>query len=351
MDFLGHKRALLDFIFAKIREASGDIRGPVADLFSGSGAVATAFKKRGFQVLANDQLYWCALLSEAQLLNDGHPRFSRLIKSAPRVFSGPNPPYERVLALLEKLHGRKGFIYRSYSPASVRFGSPARMYFTEANAARIDGIRAQIEEWRPLLERGEFALLVSTLVMAATECSNIAGTFGCYLKHWKPRSLAALRLKPLEVSCTGTSGHEVYSEDAQTLVSRVRVAVAYADPPYTKRQYAAYYHVLETIALFDEPLLLGSTGLRPWKEKSSPYCFRRKAPLALEQLVSRLNCGHFFLSYNEDGQIPHQGILEILGRYGVARTFETRSRRYKSSSLPHKGNSVIERLYHLRLAN
>ena len=31
----------------------------------------------------------------------------------------------------------------------------------------------------------------------------------------------------------------------------------YADPPYTKRQYAAYYHILETIAAGDRPLISG----------------------------------------------------------------------------------------------
>ena len=41
----------------------------------------------------------------------------------------------------------------------------------------------------------------------------------------------------------------------------------YLDPPYTKRQYAAYYHVLETLAYGDEPEVSGVTGLRPWEGK------------------------------------------------------------------------------------
>ena len=37
----------------------------------------------------------------------------------------------------------------------------------------------------------------------------------------------------------------------------------YLDPPYTKRQYAAYYHILETISLGDEPIVEGICGIRP----------------------------------------------------------------------------------------
>ena len=37
----------------------------------------------------------------------------------------------------------------------------------------------------------------------------------------------------------------------------------YLDPPYTKRQYAAYYHILEAISLGDEPIVEGICGIRP----------------------------------------------------------------------------------------
>ena len=48
-------------------------------------------------------------------------------------------------------------------------------------------------------------------------------------------------------------------------------------PADTKRQYAAYYHILETIAHGDEPVVEGITGLRPWKSKASDFCYKRRA--------------------------------------------------------------------------
>lgn len=222
------------------------------------------------------------------------------------------------------------------------------MYFTEENAGRIDAIRGQIKEWNDLLTRGERALLLWDLIRAANAVSNIAGTYGCYLKHWKERARQPLMLTGSTIERSSLS-HQVFCDDANEVAKNIRCSIIYADPPYTKRQYAAYYHILETIAVGDEPELEGSTGLRPWQEKSSDYCYKNKAPHALEDLVSNLRCDHFFLSYNADGQIPHELILEILRKSGKVKFFEKPYRRYKSSGRPHKGENVVERLYHLAL--
>src|SRR5690606_16072947 len=80
--------------------------------------------------------------------------------------------------------------------------------------------------------------------------------------------------------------------------------VVYLDPPYTKRQYAAYYHLLETIALGDEPSVEGVTGLRPWREKASDFCYRTRALGALTSLVNKLPARRIVISYSDDAHIP-----------------------------------------------
>lgn len=135
--------------------------------------------------------------------------------------------------------------------------------------------------------------------------------------------------------------------NAAELAPQLECGIVYADPPYTKRQYAAYYHILETVARWDNPPLSGSTGLRPWQERSSDWCYRTRAGRALSDLVAQTRCRHFFLSYSTDGHIKHDAILRILGRHGRVRTFEISHRRYKSSRRRYSSSSVIERLYHL----
>ncbi len=348
IEFLGHKKSLLQFILSHIEQEVSPEPSDFTDLFCGTSVVSAAFKESGYKVTANDQLVWCSISAEAVLLNDGEPSFEGVIpfveERRDTLFGSTT--YGNVLALLNSLPPKRDFIYRSYSPASKRYSAFERMYFTEENAGRIDAIRAQIREWDSLLTRGERALLLWDLIRAANAVSNIAGTYGCYLKHWKERSLQTLMLTPSHIA-RNSLPHRVFCGDANEVAKNIRGSIVYADPPYTKRQYAAYYHILETIAVGDEPALEGSTGLRPWQEKSSDYCYKSKAPGALEDLVSKLQADHFFLSYNADGQIPHGSILEILKKFGEVKFFEKPYRRYKSSGRPHKGECVVERLYHL----
>lgn len=73
------------------------------------------------------------------------------------------------------------------------------------------------------------------------------------------------------------------------------VAIFYADPPYTRDHYSRFYHVLETMCLWDEPAMSTSTGrLREGKTVSrgfyrldrhqSPFCIKSQAPLAFQRM-------------------------------------------------------------------
>jgi adenine-specific DNA-methyltransferase len=333
MDFLGSKRALTAFLVEAFESSAG--RGShVADLFCGTAAISGVLRARGWQVTANDHLRLCSTFAEAALLTDAMPTFAGL----------GGPTYEMVLAELNAVPADRGFIHAHYSPAG------GRMYLTESNAARVDAVRERIRQWEPALTRGERARLLADLAIAVSRVSNTAGTYGCYLKKWKARALEPLQLTPAATPPPGTARHSVHCDDAEALAPRLESAIVYADPPYTKRQYAAYYHLLETIVVGDRPELVGSTGLRPWQDKQSDWCYRRRAPGALERLIQAVRCEHFFLSYSEDGQIPDAVIREILSQHGRVHVREIAYRRYRSSRRPHKGPEVRERLYHLAFA-
>lgn len=348
IELLGNKRSLVSFIFPRIA-AQVPAGATVLDPFTGTGTVAAALKAGGYRVVANDHLTWCATFAASILYNNEEPLFSglRLANRSAKGFT-PLRRYLDVLAELNRLPPQQGFIYRNYSPASRATTGVERRYFTEWNAGRIDAIRTRIEQWRPQLTEGERALLLTDLLRAATAVSNVAGTYGCYLKAWKRRALEPFMLTPARFVPGSFTSHTVACEDAATLLERHHASVVYADPPYTKRQHAAYYHILETIVLNDRPTLSGTTGLRPWHRQASEFCYKAKAPGALRGLLERTSAEHFFLSYNEDGQIPHETIMAILSEFGRVRVSETLQPRYRSSRLRHKGASVTERLYHLR---
>lgn len=346
-EYIGNKRAILDFVARSVVEQSGAGPREILDLFSGTGIVSASLKTLGYTVTANDHLATCFNLTSAVLLNDRAPRFEGLAASC---LDGSNPAeaYQQVLDYLNLLTSQPGgFVHLNFSPASVEKTGVERRYFTEANAQKIDAIRDQIAAWRPVLSDAEHSLLISDLVRAVSAVSNVAGTFGCYLKQWKQRALAPLMLRPSGFIGGESEAHSVVMLEAKDMVKQSTARIIYADPPYTKRQYAAYYHVLETIVRNDKPVLTGSTGLRDWETHASDFCYKRKAPGALQDLLSAMNCEHFFLSYNEDGQMEHNQILDVMRPFGDVSYREMPLRRYKSSSRPHKGPTVAERIYHL----
>lgn len=348
VEFLGSKQSLLAFITESILRAHHS-RMTIVDLFAGTGAVSAAFKQLGYSVTANDHMTACTTMTAAKLLNSGPPAFRNVVSSMALRAPDDLSPYCRVLAHLNSLDPVAGFIQTSYSPASMERDGVARMYFTVENAGKIDAIRSEIDEWKPLLQDGEYALLVADLIRAASGVSNVAGTYGCYLKAWKQRARNPLVLWPSTFVTGQDCGHRLFSMDAESVASEVSASIFYADPPYTKRQYAAYYHVLETIARNDRPQLVGSTGLRDWQSQSSDFCYKTRALDALRRLLDKVRCEHFFLSYSEDGQMEHSSILGLLGEYGGVACTETLLRRYRSSAKAHKGPFVAERLYHLSM--
>lgn len=351
IEYIGNKTQLVDRMWGAMRGHLREKPKSFADLFCGTASVSRFMRAQGFRVTANDSLLLCATFAEASLLTEIPPSFAGLADAG--VLEGPaRRRYAELLQILNGLSPIEGFIFRTYSPASLVHGaSEARMYFTEKNSGKLDAMRRQIAQWRPHLTTAEHAFLLVDLVKAANRVSNIAGTYGCYLKNWKIRALQPVEVTESQLSFSGPMG-EVFRQDALDLAAQVDAEVVYADPPYTKRQYAAYYHLLETLVAGDEPEVTGSTGLRPWGHAASDFCYRRKAPGALRDLVRGLRGSpDFFLSYNEDGQIHHGEIINILGERGKVTVHEFELRRYKSSNLTHKGRQVTERLYHVKASD
>jgi adenine-specific DNA-methyltransferase len=339
MDYLGNKAGVADHLVRLIGRAAPS-GGEVADVFAGTGAVSLAFARAGYDVTASDVLPLSVTWTRARLLG-GAAEFGGL-----RDVLGPlgDDPLGVVLGHLALLPGEDGWVTQNYSPASVALAGVERRYVTEANARRIDAIRHRLREWRPLLDDAEHALLMTCLLEAVSQVSNVAGTYGCYLKRWKASALRDLELCHYrDVAPPGM--HRVELRDAETVAAETTADVIYADPPYTKRQYAAYYHLINSIATDEEPPLTGSTGLPDWRPLASDWCYKKRAPQALERLVAKSAAPVLALSYSSDGHIPDAVIRQIMATHGTVDVYEFERRRYRSSALPHKGAVLAERLY------
>lgn len=304
--YIGSKARLVDQISAHVGSPTG---GVFVDAFCGTGVVAESAANAGWSVRLNDQLASATISAAARLVSAAEAPFSAL------------GGYAAAVDTLNTLPPICGFIWRTYSPASIQFSAFERRYFSEVNAGRIDAIRLQIRQWNeesrisPLEER----LLIGDLFSALNRVANIAGTFGCYLAKWTAQSNEKLVVRARELK-EKSANLEVSTGDVFDMKVGAQ-DVVYLDPPYTKRQYASYYHILETVAQGDEPEVEGVAGLRPWRDRSSDFCYKTRALKTLERLVDTLPCRRVLLSYSSQGHIPIDQLQSSLHRIGKTALF------------------------------
>ncbi len=331
--YLGNKSRLASWICGQMADVlPAGCR--VADPMCGTAAVSRALADTGFVVSASDELRFPVLHAQARLLYDRPYDFSPVARS-----------YEDALAQLNKADPEQGVFWREYGEAGTPLARlEARRYFTAANAARIDAIRRMLREWRAAgLAPSAADLLLHDLILAVNAVANISGTYGFYLANFTPASLRPLVLAPSPL-VPPDPGHSVLQGKVEEVAGHIDIDACYLDPPYTKRQYAGNYHVLETLACEDEPTAIGDGGLREWRDQASAFCYKRLAPQALRDAVKRLEVPHIFLSYSEDGQIPPDEVLSILCEFGPTRRVETDHQRYRSNGRGAAG-AVREHLY------
>lgn len=297
MNYIGSKYSLLEFLQTTIDQACG--LNPAdnyifADLFAGTGVVGSAYKARGCTVIANDIQYYSYVLNKHYLEN--------------------NPPQdEQLLAELNSLPPRPGFIYQNYCAGS----GCGRNYFTDHNGQKCDAIRTRLEELKKsgAISSATYFYYLASLLNSIDKYANTASVYGAFLKHIKR---AAQREFTLELLPTipGPRG-QVYNEDINQLISRLHGDVLYLDPPYNTRQYCSNYHVLETIARYDSPQLVGKTGLRESAAQKSLFCSKKTVLQAFEDLIAQAQFKYIFLSYNNEGLMSLVDIERIMSQYGA----------------------------------
>lgn len=333
--YLGNKTRLLAWISGIVRE-NVPAGSRIADPMCGTASVSEAFAFDGFSVSASDTLSFPVLHAKARLLFAGPPDFA--------VLGG----YEAAVQHLNSIEPVEGYFFREFSPeGNPAYGGPPRGYFTSSNAGRIDAVRIEV---RALKAAGSIApeehdLLLHDLALAVNQVANIAGTYGYFRSSWNQQSLSPLTLVP-ETFTASIGEHAVSQGEAVSELAGFQGEAVYLDPPYTKRQYGGNYHILETIAVGDEPIAHGAGGLRDWKGQASDFCYRRKAPAAFKGVLKSLSVPHLFVSYSEDGQVSADELWSILETYGTVERHVLELPRFRSNSKVASG-SVKEHLYHV----
>lgn len=336
MNYIGSKLSLLPFLDEVFREVTDGSEKVFCDLFAGTGAVGRHFKGRGLQIIANDLQYYAYVLNKAYIGINETPDFACLKAHYSEAALEP-------LAFINNLAGVSGFITKNYSPVG------GRQYYTEENAQKADAIRQAIATWREsgLITEQEYFYVLCSLLEAIDQVANTASVYGAYLKKFKASAIRPLRLRPLELR-NHVPNCRVFHRDANELITEIECDVLYLDPPYNHRQYGANYHVLETIAAYDDPKLKGITGLREYPKSS--YCRQNAAREAMQQLICQARAKHILVSYNDEGVMSLQDIQEMLSLRGKPKLFQTNYNRFKADNgREYKRNATIEYVHYVRV--
>jgi adenine-specific DNA-methyltransferase len=355
---MGTKRALAPFV-RNITDALPD--GPLLDVFAGMGAIAEAlsskrpvwlndiqnyaaafararFQTSGSQISVHDALdllsssynanysslaqkFAVELRLEEEVIASG--RAARVVSWRRRRNSIHNRPGGR--AVLSRFRGSAPPVYQMFAR------SYSHGYFTLRQSMEVDSARAAIDaalQKRAICTKEKDWLLLA-LARAVRKSAFTTGHFAQYLtvsdrtlhrfQKVAARSVWNIFLEELGelrglAIPSGSASNRVYRTDATTLLKRLqrsgmRPAIVYADPPYTADHYSRYYHIWESLVLYDYPSLSGKGRYRPDRFQT-PYSIKAIVGDAFAEFIgaARALDATLVLSY------PGNGLLHEAGR-------------------------------------
>lgn len=222
-------------------------------------------------------------------------------------------------------------------------------YFGLRQCMEIDSIVYAIDKGlgTAVISQDQGNWLLLALGQAMRLVANTTGHFAQYLKPKQSNIVRYLKQRRRAVweaftRCVGESfpigsalwrsRNKVFNCDSLDLLTLIKKAkeqpsVVYADPPYTDDQYSRYYHVLETLVIYDYPQIAGAGRYRQ-DRFVTPFSQKTKVGKAFERLVSNVAAigADLIVSYPTNGLLhetsdnPQTVLKRHYGRVEVADT-------------------------------
>src|SRR6478752_821888 len=342
MRYIGNKTRLLPFILRTLKRSGIEV-GSAHDAFAGTASVSRALKVEGWRVHSSDLLMSSYVFQRAYVVADR-----------------ADPLLDDMASELASVIPREGFISGNFSPAGGS-ESKGRMYFTPANAGRIDAAREELERWRRAGKLGEdsYYLLLAGIIEGADRVANTAGVYASYMKKWQPNARRSFEVI-VEQPVRGSQPAEAHLMDATEAAKTIgEVDLLYIDPPYNSRQYVAYYHIPEILArgwAEATPAIRGKVGLLAGDEGRSQWSHGRRVGKLFAALLQATGARHALISFNSEGHLEPEALLSLLEKVSVdgrVSHFSQRYRRYRADSdregRHYHRDIALEHLYMVRL--
>lgn len=320
--YLGNKYKLLPFIRRVVEKECKNIH-TAADIFAGTGAVASAFA--GKKLITNDIMYSNYICHVAWFGSEVYAK-------------------EKIAGLIVD--------YNAMTVTEDNYMSTnfANTYFSLADCRKIGYIRQDIENMyhKGAVNEREKALLITSLLYAMDKAANTCGHYDAYRKgveYTKSLELA------VPVPEENNPNNVCYNMDTNKLAPDIEADLVYIDPPYNSRQYCDAYHLLENVARWDRPEVFGVAKKMERQAQKSDYC-TQKATQAFEELIQSVHARYILLSYNNmaekgndrsNAKIKDEDIIRILEKKGTVKVFEEAYKAFSTGKSDIQENK--ERLF------
>lgn len=383
--YMGSKRTLAPVIADVIHNAHPS--STVVDVFAGTCAIGTALAPR-HRIWANDIHAFAEVIARALLSTAGR------VPLPSEAWEELSDSYEKNrLALLRSVNARCSEendllkvidrrkdawrAFAEFTQAELELEVPAELrglrrlstyrnlpttepyrlftsYFASAyvgvrQAIEIDSLRFAIDHASP--DHRDYYLFA--LLRALSLCATGPGHFAQFLvprDRVNTRYIARLRRRSivnrfkealLELSrpaCVDRRSNRVFRGDATAFLLGLKGSrtpknlVIYADPPYSRAQYSRYYHVLETLVLYDYPEATGKGRYRGNRIQTE-FSRRTTVEEAFRDFVLAASESRaaLYLSY------PKNGLLFTVGKdvSSILKQFYRKVRIVASVNLNH----------------
>jgi len=350
--YIGNKRSLLDFIEEPIKIVLQELsknKIDTLDLFSGSGIVARYLKQYSRVLHTNDLESYSKTVNACYLMNRSEINISQLKEY-----------HNMIINRIIDQGMKPGFISRLYSPKddnNIQIGE--RVFFTRRNALYIDTVRQLLEE----VPEPYKTMLLGPLIYEASNKNNTSGVFKGFYKNSETklgqfggngknalkRILADITLE-LPVLSKFECDVNVYQEDANILVETLpKVDLAYLDPPYNQHPYGSNYFMLNLINDYIEPRSISEVSGIPKNWNKSKYNSKKSAIESMEDLCNKINAKYVLISFNSEGFITKDNMIDILSKQGEVRVYEKKYNTFRASrNLKNRDMHVKEYLFLLK---
>ena len=377
ISYLGNKRKLLEHIEKYVIECKPK---SALDGFCGSGVVSRLLKCYAKNIFVNDlepysiaiQKAYFSKLSETEL-----EHFKLFLKELndkvdDSIFSLVPPP----ISIISKYYSPK-------DSSSIKEGE--RCFYSTENGLRIDHYISLLHDYNQLFSKDnlssvtpEMRLVFRDIAMGnlLVKCSihtNTSGVFKSFYKvdnigHWggyKEHDLQRI-LRPIVIEspifynnkCVSNYNigtiHEFWEKQ------KTPIDFVYYDPPYNQHPYGSNYFMLNVIyfgiteANYSDRLKIDPDSISgiPKDWTRSDFNYSKSAFSAFSEMVDMTNSSHILISYNDNGMIKREDIIEMLKNKGHEVSVE--EIRYKNlNSRPNKkmDDKVSEYLFYSTAKN